>query len=154
MQISNLIRNEALNKFANQMNEWGIMMPAVEPLIMDFGLKEFYRVGLIEYWIANEVEQGYCGKYLFLFDKQQCPFHSHNIKHETFFVVRGRIKMEVHNEEKMMNAGDVLVIPPGNLHSFTGIGNSLILELSTPCVVADNCFENSTTASWLRASIE
>ena len=62
--------------------------------------------------------------------------------------------MEVHNEEKMMNAGDVLVIPPGNLHSFTGIGNSLILELSTPCVVADNCFENSTTASWLRASIE
>ena len=39
--------------------------------------REFDRVGLIEFWIANEKEAGYCGKYLFAFDGQQCPAHSH-----------------------------------------------------------------------------
>ena len=124
-------------------------MPPVEPLVMDFGLGNFDSVGLVEYWIANEITAGYCGKYLFLFDGQQCPFHSHRQKHETFSIVKGSVRMVVNGKEQIMNEGDILVMPPGDVHSFTGIGNTLVLELSTPCLVNDNCFEEPAIAKWL-----
>ena len=33
-------------------------------------------------------------------------------------------------------------MPPGKRHSFTGKGPALLLEVSTPCLVKDNVFEN------------
>jgi len=129
-------------------------MPLVEPLVMDFGQGDFNRVGLVEYWVANELEAGYCGKYLFLFDGQQCPAHSHKQKHETFFVVKGKVKMVVGKKEQVMNQGDVLAMPPEDVHSFTGIGNALVLEMSTPCLVADNNFQHPKTAEWLKNNLK
>ncbi len=85
----------ALRAFRRQMEAWGLATPPAEPLVLDFGLAEFDRVGLIEFWIANEKEAGYCGKYLFAFDGQQCPAHSHRAKHETFFLLRGCLKVEI-----------------------------------------------------------
>lgn len=139
----------ALETFQRQVEAWGLAMPPVKPLIMDFGLGEFDRVGLIEYWIANEVEAGYCGKYLFVFDGQTCPLHSHRVKHETFFLVRGCLDVVLDGRCLTLHPGDVLPIPPGQVHSFQGRGNSLLLELSMPCRVSDNCFENPRTAAWL-----
>ncbi len=60
-------------------------MPPHEPLVSDFGLGDFYETGLIEYWVANEIQAGYCGKLLFVFGGQTCPMHWHKRKHETFF---------------------------------------------------------------------
>jgi len=142
-----------LSEFAEQLREWDLKMPSVEPLIMDFGLGDFSKVGLIEYWIANEIQAGYCGKYLFLFDTQQCPFHSHRQKHETFFVVKGTVRMIANDSERIMNTGDVLIMPPGDIHSFYGIGNALILEISTPCLLDDNYFQDGRIAEWLKKSI-
>ena len=153
MQLPGKERQLALERFARQLEEWCLAMPPVEPLIMDFGQGNFYRVGLIEYWIANEIEAGYCGKYLFLFDGQQCPFHSHNEKHETFFVVKGKVRMTVDEKEQVMNEGDVLVMPAGRVHSFTGSGNALILEISTPCLVSDNDFQDIKIANWLNKNV-
>ena len=150
MQLSERLRREALEKFAKQLEGWGLKMPPVEPLVMDFGQGNFYRVGLIEYWIANEIESGYCGKYLFVFDSQQCPHHGHKQKHETFFVVKGKVHMVVNERELIMNEGDVLAMPPGKVHSFTGVGDALILEISTPSLVSDNEFQDSKIADWLR----
>jgi len=42
-------REEALRVFARQMEQWGLVMPKVEPLVCDFGLGKFSEVGLIEY---------------------------------------------------------------------------------------------------------
>ena len=150
IQFSGKLRQQALEKFAKQLEGWGLKMPPVEPLVMDFGQGNFYRVGLIEYWIANEIESGYCGKYLFVFDGQQCPFHGHKQKHETFFVVKGKVHMVVNGRELIMNEGDVLAMPPGKVHSFTGVGDALILEISTPSLVSDNEFQDSKIADWLR----
>ena len=150
MQLPESARRAALKHFPEQLREWGLNMPAVEPLVMDFGQGDFSQVGLIEYWIANEIEAGYCGKYLFLFDKQQCPFHSHREKHETFFIVKGTIRMVVNDKEQLMNAGDVLVMPPGDIHSFYGVGNALALEVSTPCLLNDNYFQDKKISSWLK----
>lgn len=136
--------------FDRQIDSWGVAMPPVEPLVLDFGLGEFDRVGLIEYWIANEGQAGYCGKYLFVFDGQQCPAHSHRVKHETFFVVRGRLKVILNGEPVVLQEGQVLPVPPGRVHSFEGEGNTLLLELSMPCLVSDNYFEDQRIMDWLR----
>lgn len=133
----------ALAAFRAQMRRWRLVMPPVTPLVLDFGLGDFRKTGLIECWIANEKEAGYCGKYLFVFDGQTCPEHKHRQKHETFFVVRGAVNMLYGGRLLKMKKGDVLAVPQGRYHSFSGAGAALLLELSTPCEVSDNHFRNS-----------
>jgi len=112
----------ALADFRRQIAAWNVALPPVPPLVLDFGLGEFARTGLIESWIANEAQAGYCGKYLFVFDGQTCPLHRHKVKHETFFIVKGRVAMEYDGSRREMGEGETLPIIPGKFHSFTGIG--------------------------------
>lgn len=42
-----------------------------------------------------------------------------------------------------MKPGDVFPVLLWTYHSFTGIGPALLLEVSTPCVISDNYFENT-----------
>lgn len=133
-------RDEALAVFLEQIRKWGVALPPVEPLVLDFGLEAFGQTGLIEYWIANEAKAGYCGKYLFVFDGQTCPQHRHATKHETFFIVKGRVRMTCADRTFEMAEGDLLPVNPGQFHSFTGLGPALLLELSMPCEIDDNNF--------------
>jgi quercetin dioxygenase-like cupin family protein len=41
-----------------------------------------------------------------------------------------------------MAPGDVLPVPPGKPHAFTGVGPALLLEVSKPCRVDDNYFDD------------
>lgn len=134
--------DQLLAAFRRQVADWNLAMPPVEPLVLDFGLGDFARIGLIECWVANEVQAGYCGKFLFVFDGQTCPVHRHRTKHETFFLVKGRVRMVYDGAEREMDEGAVLPVDPWKYHSFTGIGPALLLEVSMPCVVDDNFFEN------------
>ena len=140
--ISGSLYNEALVRFKKQIREWDITLSEIEPLVLDFGLGDFYKTSLIEYWIANEVEAGQCGKYLFVFNDQTCPVHRHKEKKETFFVVKGKVKINYDGKNFEMKAGDVLPVECWKYHSFTGIGQVLLLEISNACFVEDNYFEN------------
>ena len=139
-------RREALTRARRQIAAWGLTMPKSTPLVVDFGLGEFERIGEIEFWVANLTDEGYCGKFLFLFDGQTCPYHHHRMKHETFFVVKGAVRMKVNNRVRLMNEGDVLAMPPGDKHSFTGVGPTLLLEVSKPSVRNDNFFRDKRVA--------
>ena len=134
------VREKAIESFLRQMTTWAIALPPVEPLVLDFGLGNFGKIGLIEYWITNESEAGYCGKYLFVFDGQTCPKHRHITKHETFFLVKGQVTMDIAEQEQTLSQGSVKPVPPGTYHSFTGLGPALLLELSMPCEISDNDF--------------
>jgi D-lyxose ketol-isomerase len=135
--------DDALARCAAHLRAWGCAMPAVTPLVLDFGLGDFTKVGLIEYWIANEKAAGYCGKYLFVFDGQTCPMHRHKVKMETFFVVQGQLRIIYDGRELILGPGGVLPVQPWHYHSFTGHhGPALLLEVSQPCEVDDNYFEN------------
>jgi D-lyxose ketol-isomerase len=136
------LRAEVLAKFQAQIAKWQIAMPRVEPLVLDFGLGAFEEVGLVECWICNEVTAGYCGKYLFVFDGQTCPMHRHKKKVETFFIVRGTVNMQCGGQSSTMGEGETLLIEPWTPHAFTGKGPALLLEMSTPCLIDDNYFEN------------
>lgn len=135
-------RVKALAHCMDTMRDWGLTMPAGEPLALDFGLGRFDEIGEIEFWVANEQEAGYCGKFLFVADGQTCPYHHHEIKHETFFIMKGQMRMVIDGREIIMNEGDNLVMTPGMKHSFTGIGPALLLEISMPSIRQDSFFAN------------
>ena len=133
-------RARALARCHEVIAGWGLTMPAVEPIVLDFGLGRFAQTGEIEFWVANEEQAGYCGKFLFVDDGQTCPYHRHARKHETFFVLKGRVRMVVDGAERVLQQGDTLVMPPGQAHSFTGIGPALLLEVSMPSIRRDSFF--------------
>ncbi len=139
-QVTGPQREQALERCLAIIRSWGLTMPAVDPLVLDFGLGRFDEIGEIEFWVANEEAHGYCGKFLFVADGQTCPYHRHDRKHETFFVLKGRVRMIVDDEEKVLGEGDILVMLPGQRHSFTGLGPALLLEVSMPSVRQDNFF--------------
>ena len=135
--------NEWVGKAREQVAAWGLELPEVEPLVIDFGLGEFSRIGEIEFWIANEVDAGYCGKFLFLFAGQTCPKHYHKNKLETFFVTRGTLRMSYGSRRTTLPQGGVLRMETGVYHEFTAVEPSLILEVSKPSIISDNYFENA-----------
>lgn len=143
LELQGSAREEAIGRIHKQMREWGLAMPDTTPLLLHFGLDRFAEFGEAEFWIANEEQHGYCGKLLFLFGGQTCPEHYHIRKHETFFVVRGTIEMRIGGAPRALGIGDVLPVPPGAAHSFTGVGNALVLEVSQPSVLNDNFFSNA-----------
>ena len=142
VQLSGAARKTALAAFRKQIIRWGLKMPKVSPILLDFGLAEFDKTGLIEYWVANDPKTGYCGKFLFVFDGQTCPTHRHGMKHETFFVMKGAVRMTVNGKSRLMREGDRLVMPPGAKHSFRGEGPALLIEVSQPSVRGDNFFQD------------
>lgn len=136
-------REAIVTSVRDQCRQWGIPLAPSAMVVLDFGLGDFSRHGLVENWIVNELQAGYCGKYLFLFAGQTCPRHRHQVKTETFFVLKGRVRMDCEGKVTEMKPGDVKTVARGKFHEFTGIENSLVLEVSQPCVVDDNYFENS-----------
>ena len=83
-----------------------------------------------EVWIANNPL--YCGKILFLKKGFRCSMHAHKIKTETFHILSGKIIMALGDgSRRTMVPGDTIDIAPGTLHSFEGIENSKIMEIST-----------------------
>lgn len=136
------VQEQYLGPCREQIRQWGVALPPATPLVLDFGLDDFPRTGLIEFWIANEVEAGYCAKYLFVFDGQSCPIHRHKQKHETFFVLHGNLEVAYGEARHRLHPGDCLPIAPGHFHGFTGVGPALLLEVSQPCIIDDNEFEN------------
>ncbi len=132
-----------LERINKQFNIWGFTPPAVEPLVFDFGLGDFENIGEVEFWIANEIDGGYCGKFLFVFDGQSCPVHNHKDKLETFYILHGNVKMMYKGEDRLMKPGDVLKVDTEKDHGFTGAGPALLLEISKPCIIDDNYFRNT-----------
>jgi len=143
-QITGSARKKALAEFNACMKKWGISMPKVQPQVLDFGLGDFCCTGLIEYWVANETTEGYCGKFLFVFDGQTCPYHHHDFKHETFFILKGAVTMVVAGKKITRKEGNFLAMAQGTDHSFTGKGPALLLEFSKPCKPNDNIFANKS----------
>ena len=82
-----------------------------------------------EHWIVNTDK--YCGKKLVLKKDHQCSVHAHKVKEETFYIIAGKLLLEVGDEKRIMMPGDVQHLQPGTYHRFTGIEDSEIIEFST-----------------------
>ena len=135
-------RGEALNKIHKVVDSWHLKLPDVPPDPLHFGYNDFYRIGETEFNVNNNIKEGYCGKFMFMFKGQNCPMHHHNIKHETFFLVKGQIEMELSGEKFVMEQGDIRIVNQTAKHTFTALEDSLILECSKPDLVDDSIFED------------
>ncbi|MCC6444612.1 MAG: cupin domain-containing protein [Armatimonadetes bacterium] len=136
-------RARALEEAAAVIAGWGLTMPPCRPLPLHFGLGDFQNIGETEYWIVNEPDYRYCGKFLFLFEGQRCPRHHHITKDETFYIVKGSVDMEAGEKRLLMREGETLQVSPGTGHTFAASGGpALVLEVSLPSVPGDNIFED------------
>jgi mannose-6-phosphate isomerase-like protein (cupin superfamily) len=134
-------RDDALARAAVVFDKWGLTMPTEQVLTPHFGLHDFYRIGEIEYWIVNDRVNQYCGKFLFMFDQQRCPLHHHNMKDETFFIMKGTVSMQADDQVFLMQQGDTYKMRPGVDHTFAAVdGPALVLEVSLPSIEHDNMF--------------
>jgi quercetin dioxygenase-like cupin family protein len=135
-------KEAVLENINHVMASWGLKLPDVPADALHFGYHEFSITGETEFNINNNVEQGYCGKFMFLFSGQTCPMHHHRKKHETFFIVKGKVSMDLSGQNHILNQGDRLVVNQLEKHKFTALEDSLILESSKPDLVDDSIFED------------
>ena len=101
--------------------------------------EEAYTVPKIwgyEKWMENNDK--YCSKILSLNKGYQCSLHYHKEKDETFLIKSGHVRLEMGDEVIHMREGNFVRIPPGTKHRFTGIEDSMILEISTHHDEADS----------------
>tara|TARA_E500000178_G_C16902337_1_gene698668 strand:- start:109 stop:675 length:567 start_codon:yes stop_codon:yes gene_type:complete len=108
-----------------------------------YGMKNFYNYGLTMITIHNSK---YCKKLLFILNKQVHPEQYHNIKEETFFVLFGKIKLQL-TEKKIkktiyLSAGEIFTIKTGVIHKFICISKqgAVIEELSTSHIKSDSFY--------------
>jgi len=136
------LRQATLSRIVEVVSSWGLRLPDVPADPLHFGYDDFYRIGETEFNINNNVEQGYCGKFMFMFAGQTCPSHHHRKKHETFFIVKGHVSMELDGAQHDLVIGDRLIVDQFKVHSFTALEDSLILESSKPDLVDDSIFDD------------
>ena len=141
-ELKEPLRGKMLRECMQQIDAWGFTMPTETVYVRDFGLGDFRTVGEIEFWIVNRPDEGYCGKFIYVFDGQECPCHRHRIKHETFFVLRGKVEMVVNGSGFILYEGQTRQLSPGEAHSFVGVGPSLLLEVSTPSIKGNSYFSD------------
>ncbi len=82
-----------------------------------------------EKWLENN--ERYCSKLLSLSRGYQSSLHYHKIKDETLIVTEGHVRFELGDQIFHMWSGNFVRVPPGTPHRFTGMENSLIIEVST-----------------------
>jgi len=70
---------------------------------------------------------------------KRCSLYYHKNKDETFYVESGIVLMEIKGKEKIMKQGDVARIKQGVKHRFSGLENSVIIEISTHHEDKDSC---------------
>ena len=119
-------KEQIVEKIKNVVDFWGLRLPDVPADPLHFGYNNFSQIGETEFNINNNVEQGYCGKFMFLFEGQTCPMHHHRIKHETFFIVKGKVSMVLSGKVYLLNQGDMLIVDQFAKHKFTALEDSLI----------------------------
>jgi quercetin dioxygenase-like cupin family protein len=88
-----------------------------------------------EKWITNTPK--YCTKEMGLERGFRCSLHFHKVKDETFYVLKGKVLMEIQTDssekiiERVLSPGATIRIFPGIKHRFSGLEDSVILESST-----------------------
>ena len=86
-----------------------------------------------EHWIVN---RSYCGKKLLLKGGFRSSIHCHRNKEETFYLVSGRMLLEVGDDPEALSRrflapGDVVDLMPGTWHRFSSIEDAEFFEFST-----------------------
>ena len=150
-----LSEKDVLRKIRDKIKQLSFNAKVVIPLnarieiSQHYGLKKFNQYGLSMITIYNN---HYCKKILFLLKNQIHPEQFHKIKKETFFVLYGKVKLEIKKKNntvfktKIMRQGEIYTIKPNEVHRFRSIGKegAVIEELSTESKTNDSFYLDKT----------
>ena len=79
------------------------------------------------------------------------PLHRHDFGAESFYMVEGRVRFLVGDEELMCGPGDFVRVPPSTPHSFEVLGEpARLLDIITPAGLWDFFVECGEPATELR----
>jgi quercetin dioxygenase-like cupin family protein len=76
------------------------------------------------------VNNRYCGKILVLKAFAKGSLHFHKWKEETFYILKGRVLLEIDGDKTVGVPRQAFLIKPGQKHRFTGLADSEIIEFS------------------------
>jgi len=99
-----------------------------------------------EKWLCNI--DLYCSKILYLNKGYRCSYHYHKIKDEAFHILKGTILMVINGSMMALEVGHTVRIEPGDVHSFTGLEDSEILEVSTKHMEDDSYRKSESGEAW------
>lgn len=77
------------------------------------------------------VEEEYVGKILEVDKGKRLSLQYHEKKKETLYVLSGRLKVTLGDEEGEVGEGKSFTIVPGTTHRFEALEDAMILEVST-----------------------
>lgn len=100
------------------------------------------------------VNRDYCGKLLKLKQGFSCSTHFHKKKDETFFLIRGKILMELGKKKWIMSPGDSCHIKPRTLHRFTGLTDAQIIEFSSHHEDSDSYRKTKSKKAFLKEAYD
>ena len=83
-----------------------------------------------EVWYAHT--DRYAGKVLEVDAGHILSLQKHLVKHETMLLQAGRVRFTLNDEVFEWLPGEIVSIPPGNVHRMEALEDSVILEVSTP----------------------
>lgn len=90
-----------------------------------------------ELWLANNLEENYCGKILHVNAGHNFSMHFHVKKHETFYILKGMCKLRTIDTvtanvtSVILNEGDTVEIPRYKPHQIYAQEDVDIVEVST-----------------------
>jgi len=91
-----------------------------------------------EIWMANNKEENYCGKILYIKSGHSTSMHFHQKKHETFYILEGALDVEIIDTittdkyVKTINEGEVFVLDRLMPHRLVPKGGDVkFVEIST-----------------------
>ncbi len=110
---------------------------------IEIGLPEVYEKGWgREIWFANN--DRYCGKILEFHAGAEFSMHYHMLKHETFYILEGKIELRMFNLKKAEEYNDIIgdgrlvTIPAGQPHKIIALTKTRIIEVSTTHYESDS----------------
>ncbi|MBI3553788.1 MAG: cupin domain-containing protein [Elusimicrobia bacterium] len=75
----------------------------------------------------------YAGKILVINKGRRLSRQYHKVKHETIYVLKGRLSLELKGRVRLARPGQCFAIPPKAVHRFSAPrGRVTLLEVSTP----------------------
>ena len=100
----------------------------------------------------NEAE--YASKWLTLLPGQTCPNHYHKLIKETFFIIKGDVRMIVGGDVTDMGPSDKVTLAPGAWHAFSSEEGAVIEEITTHQEKDDSYFEDPTISRYMEIEEE
>lgn len=83
-----------------------------------------------EIWYAHT--DRYAGKVLEVTGGHLLSLQKHRVKHETLYLLSGRIRLTLDSDVLEWLPGTLVSIPPGTVHRMEALEDSVLLEVSTP----------------------